>query len=314
MKKIGILGTSDIANRRFLPALKACNEFEFIGIASREKIRAFDFISIHGGKVFEDYDDLLKSNEIDSVYIPLPPSLHFYWAKKALENGKNVLLEKPFTTNLYDSIELIRIAKKNKLMIMENFAFLYHSQLEQINQIIRKNVLGEIRLYKISFGYPIRASNDFRFNRELGGGALFDAGVYPLKLSQYLLGENLKLLASNKFLKNDIVYYGSATLESESGLVSQISYGMDNSYKCELEVWGSDSTLIAERIFTAPTNLEVRLKIQGKNNETIYIAPEDQFLKMICRFSEYIDNYDSRKIVFKSILEQSKLLDTISNS
>lgn len=129
--KIGVLCPSEIAFRRFMPALMKCENFEFSGIASAsaeewfgeptgelvetEKSKAKRFVDNYGGRLFESYNELLNSPETDAVYIPLPPALHFRWAKKALENGRHVFLEKPFTTALADTEELLKIAKANNL-------------------------------------------------------------------------------------------------------------------------------------------------------------------------------------------------------
>lgn len=167
--RIGILGPSEIASRRFVPALKKLESFEYIGLAQATEReysgnggdeipagrfeKANRFIETHGGKLFKGYENFLSSDEINAVYIPLPPALHFKWAKKALENGKNVLLEKPFTTSLPDTDQLLKIAKEKDLAIHENYMFAYHSQLEWIKKKLSEGVVGDIRLIRIDFGF-----------------------------------------------------------------------------------------------------------------------------------------------------------------
>ena len=136
MIRIGIICPSEIAFRRFMPALKkAEGEIEFAGIGyaspeewfgdigsvssecikeqqERECAKAQTFIDAYGGKIYKGYQTLLESKDIDAIYLPLPPALHFKWAKMALENGKHVFLEKPSTTCLADTDELIKIASE----------------------------------------------------------------------------------------------------------------------------------------------------------------------------------------------------------
>ena len=185
MKKlrIGILGASDIAFRRFLPALLAVDCFEYAGIASREVSKTIRFEDSYGGTGYENYDTLLEDKNIDAVYIPLPPSLHFEWAMKALNKGKHILVEKPFSTSLTDTNRILEEAKKNNLAVHENYTFLYHTQLQVIENMIKEGVIGEVRLYRSVFGFPFRHENDFRYNKSLGGGSLFDCGGYPIKLA-----------------------------------------------------------------------------------------------------------------------------------
>ena len=119
--------------------------------------------------------------------------------------------------------------------------FVYHTQLDWIRKKISEGTIGEVRLIRIDFGFPFRGANDFRYNKALGGGALLDCGGYTLKLASLFLGDSAKVTASQLNGKDgfEVDIYGSATLTNNEGLTAQVSFGMDNSYKCSLEVWGS---------------------------------------------------------------------------
>ena len=125
MIKIGIICSSEIAFRRFLPSLQKATGFEYVGVAiankeefvgatdevlAKERQKAQTFVDNYGGKIFEGYGNLIGSEEVDAIYLPLPPALHFKWTKQALLNGKHVLVEKPSTTSLADTQELVSIA------------------------------------------------------------------------------------------------------------------------------------------------------------------------------------------------------------
>ena len=313
MKKIrlGILGTSEIAFRRFLPALKKHNEFEYIGVASRNIEKTKPFVEAYGGKGYSSYDELLQDKNIDAVYIPLPPALHFEWGKKALQAGKHILMEKPFCVNLQQTEELIELAKERNLAVHENYMFMYHKQLTKIKEIIDSGYLGKIRLYRIAFGFPMREKNDFRYNKELGGGALLDCGGYTLKLANYLLGDITKVVCSN-LVKEDfeVDLYGNATLQNDKGITAQVSFGMDNAYKCELEVWGSKATLKALRIFTAPDNFDVNLEIIDNNGVTnINIGIDNQFYNSINYFKKCIIDKEIQNITYKVIVKEVRYME-----
>ena len=193
--RIGVICPSEIAYRRFLPALTE-NElvnktFSFAGVAvaspeewfgdlsnvSQEQIesqqikelgKARLFVNGYGGQVFHSYESIIKSEEIDAIYIPLPPALHYQWAKMALENGKHVMVEKPSTTCLIDTQHLIEIAGKNSLALHENYMFVFHNQMQAINSIVADGKsVGIPWLYRITFGFPRRALTDFRYNKKL---------------------------------------------------------------------------------------------------------------------------------------------------
>jgi dTDP-3,4-didehydro-2,6-dideoxy-alpha-D-glucose 3-reductase len=312
--KLGILGTSDIAYRRFLPSLQNSKDFEFVGVASRELLRTNKFTQSFGGIGYKSYGELIASNEIEAVYIPLPPSLHYEWAIKALNSGKHVLLEKPFTTCLSETNEIINLAKSLKLAVHENYMFQYHNQLNEIKQIIGSGSIGDIRQFRSCFGFPRRNKNDFRYNKELGGGALLDCGGYTIKLASVLLGDTTQLCTSSQnFIDTfEVDMFGSATLKNDKGQVFQVSYGMDNSYKCELEIWGSKGSLTATRIFTAgqDVNPVVILKTQEKE-AMITLDKDDQFLKSINEFYSQIKCEKSMEKAYNEILMQAQLIDKV---
>lgn len=312
--RLGILGTADIAYRRFLPALKKCDCFEYVGVASRDINKTQKFIDSFGGVGYSSYDELLADSNIDAVYIPLPPALHFEWGKKVLNAGKHLLMEKPFTVNVKETEQLLKLAKEKKLTVHENYMFLYHSQLAKIKELIADGSLGEIRLYRMSFGFPMRSEDDFRYNKELGGGALLDCGGYPIRLAIDLLGDTIKVvqfkLVQPKGFEVDL--YGNAVLENDNGIIAQISFGMDNAYQCQLEVWGAKATLVAPRIFTAGEGVKPVLIIRSSYDESkIELEPDDQFYNSINHFYQSIMKNILLKEECDNILVQSKVVEGI---
>ncbi|MBM6885151.1 Gfo/Idh/MocA family protein [Pseudoflavonifractor phocaeensis] len=286
--RLGILGTSEIAFRRFLPALSKCPDITYAGVASRTPEKGKAFQETYGGCVYASYDALLADDTIDAVYVPLPPALHFEWGKKVLESGKHLLMEKPFTTRVQDTEALLKLAEEKGLTVHENYMFLYHGQLAKIKSLIADGTLGKIRLYRMSFGFPMRGQNDFRYKKELGGGALLDCGGYPVRLALELLGDKLQVVYSKLVQPEgfEVDLYGSAVMENEVGEVAQISFGMDNAYQCQLEIWGSKATLIAPRIFTAGDGVKPTLIIRTSFDESkLELDADDQFLHSIESFA-----------------------------
>lgn len=313
-KRIGIVGTSDIAFRRFLPALMKNKNFEYVGVASRNYDRTKRFIELYGGKGYGSYSDLIESEDVEVLYLPLPPALHYEWSKKSLECGKHVLIEKPLTTKLSHTKELLELARIKNLTINENYGFICHSQLEYINKLLREEYIGEIRLYRIAFGYPLRQANDFRYNKELGGGSLLDCGGYPLKLAMHLLGSTVRVTTAklNYDIRYEVDLFGSATLENDQGHVAQISFGMDNAYKCEFEAWCNKGMLMATRIFTAGEDFKPELILKEGNYEKKIILPaDDQFLKSINNLAECLQSSKMRVQSYQEILSQANVLEII---
>ncbi len=327
--KIGIISPSEIAFRRFMPAITKLSEnFEFVGlaIASKEEwngkyneeikeielLKTRKFIDQYGGKVFFSYKELITASNVDAIYLPLPPGLHFKWASLALKNKKHVLIEKPSTTKLEDTKKLINIAKENNLALHENYMFIYHSQIEKIKELIDSKIIGDTRLIRANFGFPKRAENDFRYNKELGGGALLDCAGYPIRLMSYLLGDDIHVDASKLFFnEKDVDLYGSVQL-STSEQVAQIAYGMDNSYKCDIEIWGSIGTISTNRVFTAPDSLEVDINVKTNNDEKqIHLKKDDTFKKSIQTFLNAINDENRRNMIFKNMENQMRLIEEV---
>ena len=336
MIRIGIICPSEIAFRRFMPALKkAEGEIAFAGIGfaspeewfvdtsnvtdkviseqqDRERSKAQTFIDAYGGKIYDGYQKLIESSDVDAIYLPLPPALHFKWAKMALENGKHVFVEKPSTTCLSDTEELIRIAKEKNLALHENYMFVYHDQLKALDDVVKCGEIGDVRLYRISFGFPLRQKNDFRYNKALGGGALLDAGGYTMKYANYLLGDTAEVVTAQVNYTDgfDVEMFGSCTMVNEDGLTAQLAFGMDNDYKCDVEIWGSKGTITSNRILTAPEGFIPSYTIKNNQNfDTRELPADDAFLKSIHRFVECVNSAFEREENYKKILKQEQMVD-----
>ena len=335
MKKIriGIICPSEIAFRRFMPAIKECGVAEYIGVASasgeewfgednavdesiiaKEAEKAQSFKENYGGKVFSSYRELITSEEIDAVYLPLPPALHYKWARLALENGKHIFLEKPSTTSAADTKELMAIAEEKELAVHENYMFIFHKQIEEIEDIVKSGKIGDVRLYRIAFGFPQRAANDFRYNKALGGGALLDCGGYTLKLALHFLGDSaeIKYAQLNCTDNFEVDIYGSAAMVNDSGVAAQVTFGMDNSYKCDLEIWGSKGCITTGRILTAPAGFVPTADIKiGNKTETIELSTDDTFAKSIKKFCECVNNDAVRLSNYKAIIKQAEMVEEV---
>ncbi len=319
-----------------MPALQESDLFEFAGIGmaapsewnipaslhgrdkaildrKREREKAGMFVDSYGGRVYDAYQAVVEAPEIDAVYIPLPPALHARWSKAALENGKHVFVEKPMATTLEDARGLIAMAKDRGLALHENYMFLYHRQLHDIEQVMVSGELGHCMLYRISFGYPRRPPGDFRYNRALGGGALLDCGGYTLCFAKLLLGKNTRLVAASSTWSEleGVDIYGSAMLVNDEGTVAQVAFGMDNEYRCDLEVWGSRGCLTVRRVLTAPPDCSPVLEIRKSGQiETRPLPMDNAFSQSIRHFKQCIDSSTIREKRFNELFQQASLLET----
>lgn len=328
MIRIGIICPSEIAARRFLPALVQTEQFRFAGVAVADKsefagatdetlkkefTKAESMVDLFGGTVFSGYHSLIESSDIDAVYLPLPPGLHYHWAQKVLKAGKHALVEKPFTTKLQDTEELISIASDKGLALHENYMFVFHEQMNVFRRIIESGQLGDIRLYRVCFGFPLRSLNDFRYNRSLGGGALLDCAGYTMRCASFFLGNDAFVVNGmrNGIDGFEVDMFGSAVMANKEGVTAQLAWGMDNNYRCDLDIWGSKGSLHSGRVLTAPAGFVPKSTIKIGNDAPVEIElpADDAFRKSISHFAACVQNEEVRFLNYETIRRQSRLVD-----
>ena len=231
--QIGILGCSSFAMRSMIPAIKNMPEqFNLIAIASRTEEKSKVCANKMGIKQsFDSYDKLLNFDCLDAVYIPLPNSLHFRWVEKALERGLHVLVEKSMACSLEEVKYLNELSLKSNLVLVENFQFRFHKQLAVIQKMVSDGVIGTLRCVRSSFGFPpFPDVSNIRYKKELGGGALFDVGAYPIKIAQIFLGHDIEVSAASLCFDNqkEVDIWGGAYLNQKKGsLFAEIAFGFD---------------------------------------------------------------------------------------
>lgn len=298
-----------------MPALQEVNNIQAVAVAEEyAPAKLEDFCKTYFIEGMTSFEQLLDRNDIDAIYVPQPPALHYKWAMKALEAGKHVLVEKPSTTCFNDTEKLVKTALEKSLALHENYMFKYHSQIEEIKKIIASGELGEIRLIRANFGFPMRAQNDFRYSKALGGGALLDAGGYTVKLATELLGPSIKIDSArlNSKAGYEVDMYGSASFSNADGMICQVGYGMDCQYMCSLEVWGSIGRLFTNRIFTAPVGFKPIVLIEkGLKKKELVLSEDSSFAHSIEAFKDEVINPEKRSGMYNEILLQAKLVDIL---
>ena len=314
---IAVIGGAKIADRSILPAIRGLSElYELVGVACRDQEKAIQFATRHETKPFSDYEALLDSKPLDAVYIPLPNAMHGEWIRKALERGLHVLVEKSLTCSYEETLRLNRFAEKMGLALVENFQFRFHSQLAAINKVLSDGVIGEIRCIRSSFGFPpFPDQENIRYQSELGGGALLDAGAYPIKISQYFLGNDLTVAAANLVydLNKKVDIWGGAYLKQRYGeCFAEIAFGFDNFYQCNLEIWGSKGKVYTHRIFTAPPNLAPELILEtASGTETLKLKADHSFENMLRHFHMLVKNKQGMSTEYEQNVSQARLIDEL---
>ncbi|MDO5423338.1 MAG: Gfo/Idh/MocA family oxidoreductase [Eubacteriales bacterium] len=201
MKRInwGIIGTGNIV-RKFAKGLSSIPEEACLyGVGSRTLAKAEEFAKEYGVlHAYGSYEELAADPEIDVVYIGIPHGLHKECAKLCMEAGKHVLCEKPICLDAEDTAELVDIARKKKVFLMEAMWTKFLPVIQKVKEEVQTGGIGELLQVDAAFGFWLAMDERHRiYDRKLGGGALLDVGIYPITLACYLAGEMPKRIQSS---------------------------------------------------------------------------------------------------------------------
>jgi predicted dehydrogenase len=195
--RIGVLGAAKIAPPAIVRPARSVDEAEVVAIAAREPSRARAFASKHRiPKVHDNYSSLLDDPNIDAIYNPLPNGLHGRWTVAALEAGKHVLCEKPFTANAAEAEEVATVARRTGLVVMEAFHYRYHPMAIRMVSLLRSGELGPIRHIEAWMCTPLLPAGDIRWQLDLAGGSTMDLGCYTIHLTRSLAGAEPEVVAA----------------------------------------------------------------------------------------------------------------------
>jgi predicted dehydrogenase len=187
----GLIGAGWIATKTIAPAMHASSEVVVQAVASRdlERAQALNPISL-----YQSYEDLINDPLVDAVYISLPNHLHCEWTIKALKAGKHVLCEKPFAMNLAEVEMMVEAARQSDRLLVEAVWSRWHPRMVRLVDYVQAGNLGEITSIDSSFTFPASIEGNYRESPEMGGGALFDVGVYPLHAMAALVGNTSEVV------------------------------------------------------------------------------------------------------------------------
>lgn len=194
--RVGIIGAGWIACR-MAEALAPLANAEVLAIASRSQQKADDFARQYGiPRAYGSYEQLVSDADVDLVYIATPHSHHYPYARLAVEHGKPVLVEKPFTANAREAEQLIALAHERNVFITEAIWPRYMPMSHKVTELMQSGIIGEPRILTASLCYMME--NKERILRpDLCGGALLDLGVYVLNFARMYFGTDIVRTVTN---------------------------------------------------------------------------------------------------------------------
>ncbi len=292
--RLGVVGTGPIV-KSFIAACKAIPEIKIHAVYSRTKESGGMFAEAMGiPHLFTQYEDMLKGDLIDAVYIASPNACHYEHAKKALLYSKHVLCEKPFTSNIKELNLLIQLAKEKNLLMMEAMKSLampaYTILKDNLNKIgpVRK-VLFNFCQYSSKYPAYLRGESPNIFSLKLSTGALMDIGVYCVYPCIDLFGMPKALKGTAHKLDNGIDGSGTLLLEYESH-EAVLTYSKINSSTLGSEIMGEAGSLFVDFI-SSPKKVELRLN----GREPVQLTKALEHEPMYYEAREFVDTILAEK-------------------
>lgn len=241
--RIGTLGAARITPSALIRPSRHVPGVEVVAVAARDRERGQRFATKHGiPTVHDSYDALLADPQVDAVYNPLPNGLHGRWTLAALDAGKPVLCEKPFTANADEAERVAAAARDKEIVVMEAFHYRYHPLITRVLEILRSGELGPLRSVDTRACIPLPMRHDIRYQLDLAGGAVMDIGCYAIHQARTLAGAEPEVL---------------------SATAREISPGVDRWMRAELR-FSPDLSGSFECALLSARLLSMRAKVEGE--------------------------------------------------
>ncbi|WP_067845925.1 Gfo/Idh/MocA family protein [Nocardia lijiangensis] len=242
--RIGILGAARIAPASLIAPAKRSPEVVVAAVAARDRSRAEGFARKHGiPQVYDSYQALIDAPDLDAVYIPLPNGLHGRWTRAAVQAGKHVLCEKPFTANAAEAREIAALASDSDRVVMEAFHYRYHPLMAAAEQVVASGELGTLLRVEAALSFPLPKFSDIRYDYGLAGGALMDAGCYAVHMARVLGGENPEVVAARAKLREARI---------DRAMTADLRFPSGHTGRIRCSIWSADvlrvgATVVGER-------------------------------------------------------------------
>ena len=254
----GILGCGRIAGK-FAADLKLVEDGELIAVASRNQETADEFCKQYPAKFHHNsYEALAKNEEVDIIYVATPHALHYENTLLCIQHHKAVLCEKAFAINARQAKEMIGLAQKNKVFLMEALWTKFMPHYKKVMQMIRDGDLGEIKSVLVNFGFaPTAPVPDRIFNPALGGGTLLDIGIYNVFMALSAMGKPDEIEASMTPAYTGVDEQCAITFRYKNGGLAQLFSTFSSNLATEADINGTKARIrLASRFYEPSTQIE----------------------------------------------------------
>lgn len=317
MKKIniGFIGAGKIAEK-MAQTISKIKEVESYAVGARDLKRSKAFAKKYGFKKFYgSYEEMLKDEKVDLVYIATPHSHHYEHIKLCLNNNKHVLCEKAFTVNAKQAREVLILAKKKKLLLAEAIWTRYMPSRQLINETIKSGIIGKVSSLTANLGYVINKVPRL-IEPELAGGALLDVGVYTINFALMAFGNKISKIDSTCVkTKKGVDEQNSITLTFEDGKMAVLNSTMSALTNREGVINGDKGYMVVKNI-NNPESITV-YSLDRKVVKTIKVPKqisgyEYQILSCVDAINK--GKLECKEMPHEDILRVMNIMDTLRRS
>jgi xylose dehydrogenase (NAD/NADP) len=244
--KLGLVSTANI-NQQILRGAAESELVDVVAVASRDGAKAQAYAAENGIEhAHASYEALLEDDGVDAVYISLPNGMHHVWTMRALEAGKHVLCEKPYSRRAAEAGEAFDAAEQRGLVLMEAFMYRHHPQTAKVRELVESGAVGRVCAVKTTFTFPLEDLSNVRALPELEGGALMDVGCYCISGIRLFAGEPEHVRGEQVTGTTGIDMAFHGILRCANDVVGQFEASFRSPKRQRLEVVGEDGMLAVE--------------------------------------------------------------------
>ena len=307
--KWGIVSTANI-NRKVIPGAHASDKVDLVGVASRDQPRADAYArEWEIPRAYGSYEALLDDPEIEAVYISLPNTMHAEWSIKALEAGKHVLCEKPFTRHTDEVTEAFDTAERTGRLLSEAFMYRHNPQTKRLVELVKQGTIGELRVIRSAFSYGLYDMDNIRLRTDVEGGALMDVGCYCVSGSRLLGGEPVALHGEAWTGPSGTDWAFAGLLRFPNDVVATFDCGTALQERDELEAIGSEGSLFLDDPWHC-VHPGIELRRDG-GVERIELEPQDSYRLELENVSDAIRGEAELLLGREDALGQAQTLEAL---
>ncbi|TWF52986.1 Gfo/Idh/MocA family protein [Neorhizobium alkalisoli] len=316
MLRFGILSTAKIGRDAVMPAIQDAENCVVTAVASRDLAKARALADRFGAPhAFGTYEEMLASDVIDAVYIPLPTSQHVEWARKAAKAGKHVLVEKPLALKAEEIEALISTRNTARVLISEAFMVTYAPVWLKVRELLAEGAIGDLQHVQGAFSYFNRDPGNMRNIPELGGGALPDIGVYPTITTRFATGKEPQRVQATVRRDPEFGTDIYASVKADFGSFELSFYISTQLASRQLMVFhGTEGTIEVKSPFNADRwgAEEIELTNQKHTVSQIFRFPDSrQYRKQAEAFSRAVAGEAVEVVTLESSLMNQRFIDAI---